>query len=149
MTEFLDNAREELKRVDHLIFVSLKYTRTVDVLKSIIDRLISSFDFVIDGLLEKCKGKKKITLPTSPKLKCELLKDMINDERLYDYIEFYLLLRRLSRAEYTRKNEYRRHVTMTAIFNSGEIIEVTMDIIHDYYGKTKEFLEYVKENYIK
>ena len=31
---------EELKRVDHLVYVSLKYTRTVDVIRSIIDRLI-------------------------------------------------------------------------------------------------------------
>ena len=29
MNEFIFNAREELKRVDHLIYVSLKYTRTL------------------------------------------------------------------------------------------------------------------------
>lgn len=149
MTEFLDDAKEELKRVDHLIFVSLKYTRTVDVLKSIIDRLISSFDFVIQDLLEKPKNKKKTTLPVSPKLRCELLKKLYKDEKIHDYIDFYLLLRRLTRAEYTRRNEYRRHVTMTAIFQSGEIIEVTMDTMQDYYKKAKEFLEYIEKKYKK
>ncbi len=35
MTDYLDNAKNEMKRVDHLLFVSLKYTRTVDVIKSV------------------------------------------------------------------------------------------------------------------
>ena len=58
--ESLDNAKEELKRVDHLIYVSLKYTRTVDVIKSIIERMINAFDFSIRAGLEYAKGKKKI-----------------------------------------------------------------------------------------
>ena len=40
--ESIDKAKEELKRVDHLFFVSLKYTKTVDVIKSLIDRLINA-----------------------------------------------------------------------------------------------------------
>ena len=60
MKELLKDAKEELKRVDHLIYVSLKYTRTVDVIRNVIDRLISSFDFVADGLLQKALDEKKI-----------------------------------------------------------------------------------------
>ena len=33
MKEALDNAKEELKRVDHLFYVSLKYTRTADMMR--------------------------------------------------------------------------------------------------------------------
>ena len=40
MTENLENAKEELKRIDHLIYVTLKYTRTVDVLLSVVERMI-------------------------------------------------------------------------------------------------------------
>jgi len=36
MRESIENAVEELKRVDHSIFVSLKYTRTVDILVNIL-----------------------------------------------------------------------------------------------------------------
>ena len=61
MKVFLEEAREELKRADHLIYVSLKYTRTVDVIKSVIDRLISCLDFVIDKLLDHAIDKKLIS----------------------------------------------------------------------------------------
>lgn len=49
MKEAITNAVEELKRVDHLIYVSLKYTRTVDVIRSVINRLIESYNAIIDG----------------------------------------------------------------------------------------------------
>ena len=47
MDDALYDAEKELKRVDHLIYVSLKYTRTVDVFKNIIKRLISTIDFIM------------------------------------------------------------------------------------------------------
>ncbi len=59
MKESLDNAVRELRKVDHLVFVSLKYTRTVDVLKHIIKRMISAFDFMMDALFIDFKKKKK------------------------------------------------------------------------------------------
>jgi len=148
MDEFLEEATEELKRVDHLIYVSLKYTRTVDVFKSILERLIACYDLAMEGLLQKAKAKNKIaTIPISPMLKAEMLKKIYaKQEDFIPFIDFYIFLRKLNNAEYTKSNEYRRHVTMTAIFPSGETQEVTMDIIHDYYDKVKEFVKYVGEN---
>ncbi len=60
MRESLDNAFREIRKVDHLIFVSLKYTRTVDMIKHVIKRMISSFDFMMDALLLDLKKKKRI-----------------------------------------------------------------------------------------
>ncbi len=148
MDEFLEEAIEELKRVDHLIYVSLKYTRTVDVFKSILERLITCYDISMDGILNKLKEKGKIdSIPPSPMLKAEILKKIYSkQEEFIQYLDFYIFLRKLNKAEYTRKNEYRRHVTMTATFLSGEVVEVTMDIIHGYYDKVKAFVKYVGEN---
>ena len=50
MKESFDEAVQELKRVDHLFWVSLKYTRTVDVIKHVIDRLISCIGFGFEAL---------------------------------------------------------------------------------------------------
>ena len=75
MQESLTDANEELKRVDHLVYVSLKYTRTVDVIKSVIERLISSVDFMMEALFEYLKEKKKIVdVPLAPVEKAETLK---------------------------------------------------------------------------
>ena len=140
MLESLDLAKEEIKRADHLMYVSLKYTRTVDILKSIIERLINAFNFGIDALLKK---KKVRDIPTIPKLKLDLVRKNYPDEDLNNFLQLYQLFREIDKASFERAREYRRHVTMTAHLDDKEI-EVTIDIIEDYYGKTKEFIEYVE-----
>jgi len=146
MNEYLNEARQELKRVDHLVYVSLKYTRTVDVLKSVIDRMISSFDFVLLALLNRLKEKKKITeFPQSSALKVKLIEKHFSNDELNAYLNFYLTLRMISRAEYTKREEYRRHVTMTASLSNGETIEVNIDIAKEYYDKTRQFVDFVAQ----
>ncbi len=144
-TESIQLALQELKRADHSIAVSLKYTRTVDVIKSIIDRLINTIEFCFDALLAHARTQKKlIELPTLPRQKAEQLKVIYPEDRIIkDFCEFFLLLRQITKARFERAQEYRRHVTMTAHLDSGQIIEITIDIISDYFERTKEFFNFV------
>ena len=146
--ESLEQAREELKRADHQIYVSLKYTRTVDVLKNIILRLIASFDQGIEALLTFAKSQKKLTeIPIQPVARMELLKEVYEPDPHHNWMEFYELLRQISKADFERSQEYRRHVTMTAHLN-GKSIEITIDIINDYFEATKDFIKHA-ENLVK
>lgn len=144
MKESLDDAKRELVRADHLIYVSLKYIRTVDVIRSIINRLISGFDFGVVALLELAKQKKRIEeYPKNMALRCALVKKLYkDDEEIVKLIEFYFTLRKIIGAEYKKSNEYRRHVTMTALTNEG-IINVDIDKVEEFYQKAQEFVELV------
>lgn len=146
MKEAFEQSVEELKRVDHLFYVSLKYTRTVDVIKNIIHRLINCFDFGFESILKYAKEKKLVnSIPANAGLKCELLKKTFpNDLTLNDYVNFYSLLKKIIRAQYTKKEEYRRHVAMIATIDTKEVIEVNIDLLKEYYDKTKGFVSYVK-----
>jgi len=62
---------------------------------------------------------------------------------LTEYIEFYFVLRKISKAKYEKRQEFRRHVTMTARLDSGKSVELTIDIITDYFDRVKELLDYV------
>ena len=141
-----EQAIDELKRVDHLVFVSLKYTRTVDVIKSILERMLASFDCVIQGLLSDAEKKGILfEIPIAPGARImELRKLYQNHKELNDLISFYLYLRKLHKAEYTAAREFRRNVTMTATFPDGEVEEVNIDIITDYYERCKKLLSNVR-----
>jgi hypothetical protein len=147
MKEAFDMAVQELKRVDHLFWVSLKYTRTVDVIKSVIDRLISCIGFGLEALLKYAQDKKLVTsIPENAGLRCDMLRKTFPDNiELVDYINFYLRLRKLSKAEYARREEFRRHVTMIATIDKGEVVEVSIDILKEYYDLTKNFISLVKK----
>lgn len=146
MREALSNAQKEIGRADHLFHVTLKYTRTVDVLKSLIQRLISAMDFGIEALLRQCKERKLITaIPELPRLRIEILrKEFSDDPEIQKYVDFFMLLRKIEKAKFDKAMEYRRHVTMTVCIDEKEA-EVTIDIIGDYFRKTKEFLNYVDD----
>ena len=147
MKESFDLAIQELKRVDHLFWVSLKYSRTVDVIKHVIDRLISCIGFGLESLLKYAKEKKLVaSIPENAGLRCDLLKKTFPDNlELMEYLNFYSRLRKLSKAEYAKREEFRRHVTMIATIDKGEIVEVSIDVLKEYYEKTKNFISFVKK----
>jgi hypothetical protein len=146
MKESYELAVQELKRVDHLFWVSLKYTRTVDMIKHVIDRLISCIGYGLESLLKYLKERKKISeIPENAGLRCEILKKIYHDDPvLTDYINFYIKLRKLSLARYTKREEFRRHVTMIATIDKGEVVEVCIDSLKEDFEKTKLFVKLVR-----
>ncbi len=150
MRDALNQAYEELKRVDHLIYVSLKYTRTADVLKNILDRMITSFDFVIDGVLAKAEQEGRIfEVPQAPALKCKELKELYaHEQTILECIDFYLLLRQLYRSEFTRVNEFRRHVAMIIQLPDREIT-LDIDTVTEYYKRCMQYMHYFRELLLK
>lgn len=140
----MDLCKEELKRVDHLIYVSLKYTRTCDVFKNTITRMIDAIGFCLDAILRKLKEDGKIPdIPQAARAKAELVKEQFQDEKIQELVAFYLQLRQINRAEFTRAQEYRRHVTMTCIIEGSKVI-VNIDIITEYFRKLKELVAHVE-----
>lgn len=143
MRESLNDAKEELKRVDHLIYVSLKYTRTVDVLVNTIGNMIDAYDFILDALLKHALEKGLIeSIPKTPREKGDLILDTFEDQIIKDNVGLYFLMRKLFKSNPERENEYRRNVTMISyVDNRKEIVNI--DIITDYYAFETSFLNYV------
>ena len=114
MEEYLLEAREELKRLEHIIYVSLKYTRTVDVIANAIKRLIGTYDLLIEAFLEKAKRDGKIdSLAKSPASRANKLNELYpEDEILHKYLHFYFFLKNILNSKHKRREEFRRHVTL-------------------------------------
>lgn len=146
MNESLLEAREELKRLEHLIYVTLKYTRTIDVIKNTLSRLISTFDFLIQALLEDAKEKKLIAaIPKSPSLKSILVaKTYPEDKKLLKFITFYSFLRDVLNAKYLKREEYRRHVALVVDFKN-KTAEIDIDNLETCEKIAREFFEYARE----
>ena len=149
MNETLMDAHEELKRVDHLVYVSLKYTRTVDVILNILNRMIDGYSYMIDVLLEKAREEKKMVPDVTSALeKAETARKLYEDDvAVVDNIDLYLLLRKLLRAKHIeRENEYRRHVTMKTVIDGREEI-VNIDIVTNYFIFQREFLDHLYKKF--
>ncbi|MCF7865850.1 hypothetical protein K9M18_00240 [Candidatus Woesearchaeota archaeon] len=146
MIESLNDAKEEMKRVDHLIYVSLKYTRTVDVLKNALNRMIDAYDFIFEALLRKAMEEEKIEeIPTTPIERGNKIKDLYEeDQQIIDNVELFFLIRKIWRAPNPEKEqEFRRHVTMRVMVDGREEL-VNIDIITQYYHFQLEFIRRIE-----
>lgn len=146
MKESLLEAKDELKRVDHQIYVSLKYTRTVDVLMNCIGRMIDAYNCLITSLLLLAVEKKRIKeeyLPSTPLERGNMAKDMYADEIVQKNMEFYFLLRKIHKSSPKKEQEFRRHVTLRTQIDDKEVT-VDIDKATEYYFAIKEFCEWVE-----
>lgn len=139
----IHDAIEEIKRVDHMIYVSLKYTRTVDVIRNIVSRLIECYKIVLDELLNKLDLYE---IPSAPMLRMRIIKENYDDKKLHEYIDFYAYLRKIYNSDFSRSGEFRKGVKMT-VYTVGEPIEIDTIKISEFYQKTKDFLHYIQDNY--
>ena len=141
MIESLEEAKNEIRRADHMIFISLKYARTCDVIMNTIKKLISCYDFGILSLLKKLEKTKKIkSVPSSPIERAELVEKLVKNTRIF--IKDYKLLKKISKCEFTAREEYRKHITL--ITKDKKPVEITTDILADYFEKAKEFIRFVE-----
>jgi len=139
MIENLKNAKDELKRVDHLIFVSLKYTRTGDVIYNVVKRMVSSYEFLVSSLIKTFDNET-----SSPIAKAEIVREKFKEELVQEKIKLYLLLRRVLKAEHSRECEYRRHVALICTVDNEEL-KLNIDRMGEYYALLKEFYTFVSE----
>jgi len=143
MIEVLEEAGEELKRADHLVYVSLKYTRTGDVLLNSLSRMIDAYDFLVDALLAFAKDTKKLQqIPTSPLEKGNLVKQLYSQQEIQDNVDLFFLLRKIYRAPHEKEQEYRRHVALITFIEGREEI-INIDVITQYLEFQKQFYGFV------
>ena len=146
MKESLFEAKEELKRVDHQIYVSLKYTRTVDVLMNCLGRMIDSYSCMIDSLLKYAVEKKKLKeeyVPVSPLERLEFTKSIFPEEEIVQKnMALYALMRKIVKTHPKKEQEFRRHVTLRTVVDGNEIAE-SIDTVTEHYAMMKEFYEWI------
>lgn len=138
MIEDADSSNGQMLRADHLFHVTLKYTRTADVIKNTIKRLVSSFEYAISGILEKKKVKD---VPVIALMKADLLKKKFpKNKDIKELVAFYLHLKKIDKGQYSVRDEYRKGV---AIIVDDERIDIPK--LREFLDKTKELIKFAAE----
>ncbi len=140
--DHVETAEEQLKRADHLVYVSLKYTRTCDVMKNAISRMIAAYEFSMLNFLEhKRRGKEIAEVPLSMKERALLVGKTLGNP-VKKFIALYKLLKEIDKAEYTSHDEFRKNVTLRVKLKKPTDIKV--EDLYKYLENTKEFVAFMK-----
>jgi len=139
--EHINEMKMSFKRSEHSLYVSLKYTRTVDVIKNLIERYVNTLIHGIDALVQKLFEENKISeIPETPIEKINLIRATYSDnEELISFLDWLIFLRKLLRSKYGKCEEFRKNVTMCAIVD-GEEHGIKIETLTDYLEKMKNYI---------
>jgi hypothetical protein len=142
----LEKIMKEKISADHLLYVSLKYTKTCDVILNLLRRWTVMIDDAITGLLEQLKKKKKIkAVPAAPRQRAELAKEEFKKiPEVIRAIELYEFFKRIDSLRTIRESEFRKDVRLKIYDGPKEII-INLDKLKEYYSILESFISYVKQ----
>jgi len=130
---------------DHLLYVSLKYTKTCDVIINLLIRWRNMIDSALDLLIDKAKKQKKWKpVADAPRAKLVQLKKIYADEPVVaQTLEVYELFRDIEGLEKVRESEFRKGVNLRVTYK-GQIININLDKLKEYSTLLEKFISYLK-----
>ena len=138
---------KEKTSADHLLYVSLKYTKTCDVILNLLARWKSLIEISFDAILEKKVEDGRIpVMPTNPKQRIEFVKKYFSRNMVVqDVIPLYIFFKRIPDLHKTRNGEFRKNVNLK-IIEPTRTTEINMEKLGEYYEIVEKFINEVKIN---
>jgi len=144
----MESIIQEKISADHLLYVSLKYTKTCDVIKNLLLRWRKMIETAVDQILKHAKKKKKVSkIQDNPVKKIEAIKKLFKkDKEFIKVIEFYEMLRKIEELRNERIGEFRKNVCLRIFFQGKEInvnleqLKIYADMLEKFISTTKQFL---------
>ncbi len=137
---------QEKISADHLLYVSLKYTKTCDVIYNLLLRWRRMIETSIEAILRHAKAKKKIkVVPANPFGKIELVKELFKKNKNFIIVlEFYEMLKKLEGLRTERIGEFRKNVSLKILYQ-GKEIEVNLEKLKEYSEMLENFISTTKQ----
>jgi hypothetical protein len=141
----MDEIIKEKISADHLLYVSLKYTKTCDVIVNLLLRWKKMIDASMDILVEKAKKAKKWKpVPDAPRAKLVQLKKLYaSDAIVAETLDLYELFRDIEKLNKTRENEFRKGVNLKVTYK-GEVVDINLEKLAEYSEALERFISYLK-----
>ncbi len=144
----MEDIIQEKISADHLLYVSLKYTKTCDVILNLTLRWRRMIETSIDAILEHAKKKKKIsTVATNPTKKIEDVRKLLKkDKNFQEVIDLYEMFRKIEELRKERIGEFRKNVNLRVFYRGKEIninlemLKIYADMLEKFISTTKQFL---------
>jgi hypothetical protein len=141
----MDDIIKEKISADHLFYVSLKYTKTCDVIVNLLLRWKKMIELGMGRLIDKSKKKKKWKpVSDAPRAKLIQLKKLYSSSpEVMETFELYELFRDIEKLDKIREHEFRKGVNLRVTYK-GEVININLDKLKEYSETLEKFISYLK-----
>jgi len=131
---------------DHLLYVSLKYTKTCDVILNLIARWKSLIELSFDSIIAvKIENGKIPEAPKSPKQRLEYIKKYFAKYKaVQDTAKLFVFFKRIPDLPKTREGEFRKNVNLKVKL-PNDVISINLLKLDEYSTQMDEFMVEIKK----
>lgn len=146
----MEDIMQEKISADHLLYISLKYTKTCDVILNLILRWRKMIETSIDAILVCAKKKKKISsVPTAPTEKIIIMKKLFKkDKNFQEVLEMYEMFKKIEGLRKERIGEFRKNVTLKVLYK-GKEININLEKLKEYSNELEKFISTTRQFLLK
>jgi hypothetical protein len=134
---------------DHLLYVSLKYTKTCDVMVNLLLRWKNMIEIAMNEVLRHAKKKKKVSsVSENPVGRLEQVRKLFKKDRNFlEVLDLYEMFKKIRELRKERIGEFRKNVTLRIFYRGKEInvnleqLRIYADMLEKFISTTKEFLK--------
>ncbi len=126
---------------DHLLYVSLKYTKTCDVIINLLLRWARMIELGINELLLHYQETGKIdSIPRSPLEKVQKMEKLFaRNKEMRAILNLYKMFRRINELRKKKSGEFRKNVNLK-IFYAGKEVNVDLEKLKEYAALLEKFI---------
>lgn len=142
----MEEIMQEKISADHLLYVSLKYTKTCDVIMNLLIRWRKMIDTCIVQILKNAKkhgAVKEVSENAIGRIN-EIKQLLKKDKNALKTIDFFMMLRKLESLNIERIGEFRKNVTLRVTFR-GEDININLEKLKEYAEMLEQFIDMTKD----
>ena len=142
----MEDIIKEKISADHLLYVSLKYTKTCDVIVNLLRRWSRMIETAVDQMLKHAKKKKKIkAIPTNPLGKIEEVRKIFKKNKDFlKVMDMYEMFRKIDELRKERIGEFRKNVNLKVSYK-GKEINVNLEQLKEYSEMLEKFISITKQ----
>jgi len=135
-----------MKAAQHLLYVSMKYTKTCDVMLNLMQRWQLMIDESMLALLEKAKKKRLIKeIPVAPKQKVDEVRDIFKKEKsIQETMNTYLFFRRINACQLSKEHEFRKNVALRVLTPEGAEVLIDIEKLKEWQALLEDFIKFVR-----
>ena len=133
--EQLINLRRHLNSIEHMIYVSCKFTRTTEMLRKVMETIVVGYEnFFVIAYHTFVDAQEFRDSPVSHKV--QVLSESLAARGINIDLSDYFLLKRLLLSDFDSIGEYRKNLCMVSYIDGEEYV-INMNKLLDFFDNLK------------
>ncbi len=146
MEEVYDRVRilqRDLNTLEHMIYVSCKFTRTTEMLRKVMEQMVSTYENFFGIAYQVLLDEQSLSKEMSDRI--HMLTQILVERGVVADLSEYFLLKRLLMSEFECMGEYRRNLSLVA-FIDGEEYLINVPKLLDFFENIKRAASSLMQN---